>query len=353
MERSGARKTPRNQLTNKNLNAEVALDVKGNASKLVVQSFLSEINALLTVRLLTGLGLGAAMPTLIALCTEVASVERRGTAVGAMYCGMPTGAVLATVIGMISPGEHEWRNIFFVGGFGPLLVLVLLAVFMKETSRIKRDEHDTRDKPVSVSQALWKEGRARITLALWTSYLGTLIVIYFLINWLPYMVQARGLTHEQAGVVQVLLTLGAAAGSVVIATLMDRIGSKPTLLGAYVGIALSLAILAGATGSTSMALGGLLAGFFLTGAQAILYAVTGMAYPTHVRGTCVGATVAVGRLAPIIGPLAAGQLLANGQSSSMLLATSIPVIVVAAVCALSVTRCVFSVDGVQTKVLTT
>ncbi|WP_236720915.1 porin [Paraburkholderia phytofirmans] len=41
MERSGARKTPRNQLTNKDLNAEVALDVKGNASKLVVQSFLN------------------------------------------------------------------------------------------------------------------------------------------------------------------------------------------------------------------------------------------------------------------------------------------------------------------------
>jgi hypothetical protein len=41
LERSGARKTPRNQLTNKDLNAEVALDVKGNASKLVVQSFLN------------------------------------------------------------------------------------------------------------------------------------------------------------------------------------------------------------------------------------------------------------------------------------------------------------------------
>jgi hypothetical protein len=41
LERSGARKTPRNQLTNKDLNARVVLDVKGNASKLVVQSFLN------------------------------------------------------------------------------------------------------------------------------------------------------------------------------------------------------------------------------------------------------------------------------------------------------------------------
>lgn len=311
------------------------------------------IYALLTVRLLTGLGLGAAMPNLIALCTEVTSVERRVTAVGAMYCGIPMGSGIAAVIGMISPGKHEWRNIFYVGGFGPLLVLVLLAVFMKETAHIKRDEHDTPHSPVSVLQALWKEGRARVTLALWTSYFCTLIVIYFLLNWLPYMVQARGLTHEQAGIAQVLFNFGAAAGSVVIATLMDRIGSRPTLLGAYVGIALSLAVLAGATGSTSMAWGGLLVGFFLAGAQAILYAMAGMAYPPHVRGTCVGATVAVGRLAPIIGPLAAGQLLAIGQSSSVLLAASIPVIVLAAVCALAIARRVFSVDGVQMEVWTT
>jgi hypothetical protein len=41
-------KTSRNQLTNKDLNAEVALDVKGNASKLVVQSFLNSRSFLLT-----------------------------------------------------------------------------------------------------------------------------------------------------------------------------------------------------------------------------------------------------------------------------------------------------------------
>jgi hypothetical protein len=41
LERTGARKNRRNQLTNKDLNAEAALDVKGNASKRVVQSFLN------------------------------------------------------------------------------------------------------------------------------------------------------------------------------------------------------------------------------------------------------------------------------------------------------------------------
>jgi hypothetical protein len=38
-------KTPRHQLTDKDLNAEVALDVKGNASKWVVQTFLNNMKA--------------------------------------------------------------------------------------------------------------------------------------------------------------------------------------------------------------------------------------------------------------------------------------------------------------------
>jgi hypothetical protein len=37
-------KTPRHQLTDKDLNAEVALDVKGNASKWVVQTFLNVVS---------------------------------------------------------------------------------------------------------------------------------------------------------------------------------------------------------------------------------------------------------------------------------------------------------------------
>jgi AAHS family 3-hydroxyphenylpropionic acid transporter len=65
-----------------------------------------DLNSLLTARFLTGLGLGAAMPNLIALCSEAAPPHQRNTAVGAMYCGMPFGAALAAVIGIISPGDE-------------------------------------------------------------------------------------------------------------------------------------------------------------------------------------------------------------------------------------------------------
>jgi AAHS family 3-hydroxyphenylpropionic acid transporter len=104
----------------------------------------------------------------------------------------------------------------------------------------------------------------------------------------------------------------------------------------YVGIAAALAGLAGAGSSTSMATGAFFCGLFLVGGQSVLYALAGQAYPTEVRGTGVGAAVAVGRLGSILGPLVAGQLFALGQSPSMLVAASIPLIIIAALAALTV-----------------
>ncbi|MPW11820.1 MFS transporter, partial [Paraburkholderia sp. CNPSo 3155] len=116
-----------------------------------------DLNSLLAARFLTGLGLGAAMPNLIALCSEAAPPHQRNTAVGAMYCGMPFGAALAAVVGIISPGDEGWRHIFYVGGFGPLLVLPLLALFMRESAQFVAARATTdarRDAAASVTRAL-------------------------------------------------------------------------------------------------------------------------------------------------------------------------------------------------------
>lgn len=293
--------------------------------------------SLLIARLLTGLGLGAAMPNLIALCSEAAGPRQRSTAVGAMYCGMPFGAAIAAVIGMLGASPASWRDVFYVGGLGPIVMVPLLGFFLRESQQfVAAQASKVLEGVPGVTEALWRHGRARTTLALWVSYLGTLIVLYFLMNWLPSMVLARGLTRVQSNIVLMMFNIGGGIGAVAIATLMDRIGRRRTVVGMYAGIALALAALALASGATSMACGGLLCGLFLVGGQSVLYALAGHAYPTEVRGTGVGAAVAVGRLGSILGPLVAGQLFALGQSASMLVASSIPLCVIAALAALTV-----------------
>lgn len=295
------------------------------------------LESLLVTRLLTGLGLGAAMPNLIALCSEAASPRQRSTAVGAMYCGMPLGAAIAAAIGIASPGDEGWRHIFYVGGFGPLLMLPLLALCLRESAQFVQTRETAASHTASgFASALWHDGRARTTLALWISYLGTLIVLYFLMNWLPPMVVSNGLSRVQAGFTMMMFNIGGGIGAVGIANVMDRFGRRLTVIALYVGIAVALAALAGAGGSVSMAWGAFFCGLFLVGGQSVLYSLAGQAYPTEVRGTGVGAAVAVGRIGSILGPLVAGQLFALGQSASVLVAASIPLIVVAALAALAV-----------------
>lgn len=294
--------------------------------------------SLLVARLLTGLGLGAAMPNLIALCSEAAGPQQRSTAVGAMYCGMPFGAAIAAVIGMLGTGDASWRHVFYVGGLGPIVMVPLLGLFLRESQQFVAAKASVGAKAGTpgVTEALWRHGRARTTIALWISYLGTLVVLYFLMNWLPSMVLARGLSRVQSNLVLMMFNIGGGIGAVAIATIMDRFGRRGTVIGMYVGMIAALAVLASAGSASATAVGGLLCGFFIVGGQSVLYALAGHAYPTEVRGTGVGAAVAVGRLGSILGPLVAGQLFALGQSPSMLVGASIPLALIAAIAALTV-----------------
>jgi AAHS family 3-hydroxyphenylpropionic acid transporter len=76
-------------------------------------------------------------------------------------------------------------------------------------------------------------------------------------------------------------------------------------------------------------------GFFLLGANYALYGVAPKYYSGPIRGTGSGASVAVGRIGSILGPLLAGLLMGGGASATSVLRYMIPVAAVAAVAVLA------------------
>lgn len=78
--------------------------------------------SLVFARLMTGVGLGAALPNLIALTSEAAGPRFRGTAVSLMYCGVPIGAALAATLGFAG-ANLAWQTVFWVGGVVPLILV--------------------------------------------------------------------------------------------------------------------------------------------------------------------------------------------------------------------------------------
>ena len=286
-----------------------------------------DFNSLLVARCLTGVGLGAALPNLIALTSEVAGPRLRGTAVSLMYCGVPLGASLAALIG-IADLAGGWQVVFYVGGVVPLLIVPLLGLYLPESQQFRNVQGEA---PIGVVQGLFREGAALPTTLIWVSYFFTLMVVYILINWLPSLVIGQGFTGRQASWVMLALQIGAAAGTLFLGWVMDRLPAWALSALIYVGILVSLTALGLASHLPGMLAAGFIAGFFATGGQCVLYALAPHFYRPSIRATGVGSAVAIGRLGAMSGPLVAGKMLALGTGTAGVMLASAPGIVIAAV----------------------
>lgn len=293
-----------------------------------------DLPSLLGARLLTGVGLGAALPNLIALCSEAAGERLRGTAVSMMYCGVPLGAALAALVGVVG-FSADWTLVYYIGGLLPLLVLPLLIIWLPESAAFlaRRDCKQNNDNRVtaSVAQGLFGNGTALPTLLLWLAYFFTLLVVYMLISWLPTLLVGQGFSRVQASWVMFSLQIGALIGTLALGVLMNHLRPLAMSVLIYLGLLIALAALGMAEAFSSMLVAGFAAGMFATGGQGVLYALAPLFYRTEVRATGVGMAVAVGRLGAMSGPLVAGKMLALGTGAAGVMLASAPGLIAAGV----------------------
>lgn len=277
--------------------------------------------ALLAVRVLTGLGLGGAFPMLIALASEQAGAARKATLVAVVTAGMPLGGALAGFLAR-SPLAEDWRTIFVVGGVAPLLVAPLLYLVLP----LGRPEPIERQGRAALA-ALFAPSRLTISISLWIGCALAALTLHLLLNWLPTLLVARGLPKSAAFGALALFNLGGALGSVAVGMLADRFGSRWPLVGSFAGVALALLTLAAAGDGGQIAVLAFVAGFLLLGGQFTLYGLAPQLYADAVRGAGVGAAVAASRLGSILGPLAAAQLIGGGAADGASIGTVVGALV--------------------------
>jgi AAHS family 3-hydroxyphenylpropionic acid transporter len=183
----------------------------------------------------------------------------------------------------------------------------------------------------SVIRALFGEGRASPTLLLWLAFFPTLLILYLILNWLPTLVVAKGMDRAVAPQASLFFNWASVVGALMFGRLVDRFDARWPLTIAYAGLIASLFGLSLANTTDLILLLSGAAGFFLLGANYALYGVAPAYYPAAVRGTGSGASVAVGRVGSIIGPLLAGVLLGGGTSAAGVVAYLLPVAAVAGI----------------------
>lgn len=300
--------------------------------------------ALLSVRALTGLGLGGAMPMLIAMSSELARSDRQALSVGMVTAGLPLGGALVGLLARSDLAQDDWRLVFVVGGIAPLLLAVLVWRFMPETAgRVRSAAHEPGPGGAGLSgsaalSALFARSRLLQTLCLWISYAAIALVLHLFLNWLPVLLVDRGISARAAAGVATLFNLGGAAGGLLIGLAIDRLGPRWPLAAVFAALVAVLLVLASPTHSFAvLGLLAFVAGLLIMAGQFGLYAIGPRCYADDVRGAGVGAAVAAGRLGSVIGPVAAGQMLGAGAGGGSVVLFTAPIVLAAALAALVLT----------------
>jgi AAHS family 4-hydroxybenzoate transporter-like MFS transporter len=160
---------------------------------------------------------------------------------------------------------------------------------------------------------LFIEGRAGITTLFWIAEVVSLLIMYFLINWLPTLLHQIGLSLQSAILATALLNLGGITGCIVVGFAHSRFGAYPTTAATFVLTAAAVAGLALSHGIVPVIMvSAFLAGFGNIGGQSGLAALVVSAYPTVIRSTSMGWASTIGRIGSIVSPMIVGGLLAAG-----------------------------------------
>jgi AAHS family 3-hydroxyphenylpropionic acid transporter len=294
------------------------------------------IEGLFAARLLTGFGLGGAMPNFISLASESTRADRRVSAVTLVMAGMPCGGALAGLMALGAQWGWGWRSIFVAGGAAPMLLAILVGVLMSRgktrsgTSSASAGSSASAATPVeSVPAVLFGSGRAWTTVLLWAAFFFTQLVLLLMLNWLPSLIVGLGYTRTEASWASICFNLSGSAGAAVLGLLHAGARRRLWVTVTYAGMAGALAAVASVgTNFPLIALACAGAGMFIVGAQLTLFALAPLYYHVRIRGTGVGAAVAAGRLGSVVGPLFAGGLLAGGGGSAAVLLAIVPFVAV-------------------------
>lgn len=333
----------------------------------LVTACVQDINALLAIRFLTGLGLGGAMPNTVAMTSEFSPHRRRATMVMIMFCGFSVGAALGGLLAAALIPKFGWRSVFIVGGVAPLLLVPILALKLPESVRFlaltrRANErvaqllglinpkavfapgtqfvvHEPRLAGIPVLH-LFKEKRAQVTLLLWVVFFMSLLDLYFLTNWLPTVLNDLGASVSQAAVIGSMLQVGGVVGTFALGSVIDRFSFRALALVYFIAVFAVGAIGQFEHSVVFVTTAIFAAGFCMVGGQIAANALAATFYPTSIRATGVGWALGIGRIGSIVGPLVGGALLAAKWSTGSVFMAAATAALCAALAALCLSRIV-------------
>jgi MFS transporter, putative metabolite:H+ symporter len=306
--------------------------------------FAPSYESLVVIRVVQGFGLGAEVPLVFTYLSEFLPARRRGVLIASIVAFWQASSFGAALLAIYVIPAYTWRGMFLIAAI-PIAILLILVQRIPESIRFlllrgRTVEAETvvrkfsdidptgvavsavdRTEPHASLKDLASAGYLRTTAALWLmQFCGGATFIGMLV-WLPSIFVKMGFSMVRSFVYTAAITAAGALGNVVGGSLLDRIGRRPTLSGAFILGGLLMLAWGFAASETTLVVFGCLTTFFAFGAAGgPLFAYTSEVYPTRFRATGTGWAAAWQRVGGMVAPMALGYILANGGGNFLFFA---------------------------------
>ncbi|MFC3096913.1 MFS transporter [Alteraurantiacibacter palmitatis] len=294
----------------------------------------TSVTEFLIWRLLTGLALGACLPNVSALSSELAPAGMRATVMAVVSAGIPVGLALAGLSAPLLIAAAGWPMLFYTPGLFAVLLAAALWVILDGGKPARAEAAEPRSLAAKLPQFTLFARPWAFPFAVFSTMLAlNALNLYLLNSWLPTVLPQAGLTMDVAAQVAGVANLAGLAIGIGASVLMDRWRKGLTLMLLFGSMAASFAVIGLTAPDTArwtlllmVGVGGANAGgMVLPGLAAYLF-------PARLLSSAVGMGVLVARLGAFAGPpLGAAMIAADVPARTFLGVATFPALACVAV----------------------
>jgi MFS family permease len=276
---------------------------------MIGSGFVDSVSALLATRIVVGIGIGTVLAAMAALAAEVAPARQQSLAVGLVQAGYPLAAVFTGLAVAELLPRTGWQPLLLHAGFVTLVMLPLAALALPE-SRTAGSGARRSTLPIA---ALFAGGLARQSLLLFTAIFMGLMILYIIVSWITNLAIAAGLSTQNGIYAGALYNFGAFVGTVLMSIVSVHVKLTRLIPALFAAAIVALLVFGAVPMPVGATLGvAFLIGITLQGGYNGIWPLAAAIFPPDRRATGIGWAVGIGRSGAVVGPAAAGSLLASG-----------------------------------------
>lgn len=306
------------------------------------------------LRIIACLGLGAVLPTVMALVADWTPARRRGQMVALAFAGVTAGTTVGGLLASILIPAFGWPTLLVVCGLAPLALIPAIARQVPESlgvlasrgrptaqlraalavvapgqdlSHVDLERSAARRPTRTAPRTILSGEFLRTTLLLWLCFFLAQGVVFLLLSYLPLLAERMGLTASQAAVSVAAFGWGGLVGQLSVSFVLKRADRFRSLATLWVLSALGLAAAAAwAVQFVALLAAAFALGLCLPAAISVLQAIAAVAYPPSARATGMSWANSAGKLGPLASGLFGGMMVDAGWSlATVLLVLLLPV----------------------------